>query len=496
MFSLKGSIRLIIITAVVGAAMLVSSCGIVLTGSLSIPERVEASTTRADLIELTWEEVRGADIYYVYRALNSDSLSGTPEDIASHFYRDVTQPVLLDTEVNPTSYFYRVSAGRLSTGEESALSDPAEGILAEEVEWLATSTVFSNPGTHRLAVDRTTATIQAYALTVEESAGVTATVNEIGADGTLVSLGGPIETVDGRIPRAADIAAAGTVYLALVADNPVETGDIDTVFLFAYDEENEEWLEIIAGAPQTQVAHETEPYLTLVPAGENEVVLTYRDASGVMVSYYYNGTALSVSSVPTGTALLGYIDATSIPGSAALLYEIEDGSDNTTSLEVALFGTVGGAAAGDWQGSGTVVFDGSSGNITEGSISISRDPAAAGATDGITIGFIDDTGVRLVDATGSTVPGSETGFGGTPDLANRALAIAAQSDLISVFYLDSGESAGVIRQFDTESESWSVFSPDAFTTGANPGLFSLVPGGGLYFAGWESSSLARIRTYQ
>jgi len=108
----------LIIAVVVGIA----GCGIAFFGSLEAPIGVSATTLRTDLIELTWTEVAGADVYYVYRSLSEDGPFRPDGPLLSLPYRTVRQTTLLDVEVDPTSYYYAVSAGRLSTGVESDTS--------------------------------------------------------------------------------------------------------------------------------------------------------------------------------------------------------------------------------------------------------------------------------------------------------------------------------------------------------------------------------------
>ena len=52
--------------ALIAAAVLgIAGCGFLFFGSLATPAGVTASKDRTDLIELTWTEVAGADVYYV-----------------------------------------------------------------------------------------------------------------------------------------------------------------------------------------------------------------------------------------------------------------------------------------------------------------------------------------------------------------------------------------------------------------------------------------------
>ncbi len=118
------------------ATLVVAGCGLSFFGSLAAPTGVTATTNRTDLIELSWADVKGADVYYVYRSLSSDGLFGIDGEYGLVPYRTVRETTLLDVDVDPTSYFYRVSAGRLSTGDESEMSDVAEGArLAEAIGW-------------------------------------------------------------------------------------------------------------------------------------------------------------------------------------------------------------------------------------------------------------------------------------------------------------------------------------------------------------------------
>ena len=171
------------------ATLALAGCGLSFFGSLAAPTGVTATTNRTDLIELSWADVKGADVYYVYRSLSSDGLFGIDGEYGLVPYRTVRETTLLDVDVDPTSYFYRVSAGRLSTGDESEMSDVAEGArLAEAIGWQDAAVIFGAAGTIRLAIDHTTPTVQAYVLTVENQAGATATIRLIEPDGSLTSL--------------------------------------------------------------------------------------------------------------------------------------------------------------------------------------------------------------------------------------------------------------------------------------------------------------------
>jgi len=124
--------RLALIIAVVlsiAVMLSIAGCGIAFFGSLETPTGVSATTLRTDLIELTWSPVTGADVYYVYRSLSEDGPFRPDGPLLSLPYRTVRQTTLLDVEVDPTSYYYAVSAGRLSTGVESDTSLVVRGEL-------------------------------------------------------------------------------------------------------------------------------------------------------------------------------------------------------------------------------------------------------------------------------------------------------------------------------------------------------------------------------
>ena len=90
---------------------------------------------------------------------------------------------------------------------------------------------------------------------------------------------------------------------------------------------------------------------------------------------------------------------------------------------------------------------------------------------------------------------SGPGFSGVVDTAATSVGLAAQSGLISLFYLDLAQDAGVVAQYDTTTLSWTQFSPLDFT-GSAPTALSLAAGGGKYFAAHIENGLARINAYQ
>jgi len=352
--------------------------------------------------------------------------------------------------------------------------------------------------TIRLAIDRTTSTVRAYLLTVENAAGVSATVREIDADGSLTSLQGPsTETTDGRIMRVADLAAAGNVYVAAVAENPVVSADSDKVFLYRYDFDTEEW--VFLEGPQFSTAHETAPFVTLVAIGVDDLLVSYRDVSRVMVTYRYDGTLTSLvapsdtDDLPTGEPAVGQIDAAAVPGGAALLYELEGDDLTTTSLRVAVW--TGTAPGTEWPFDPPSVYAGATGNVATGAAAITVDPTISPPSDGVSVAYLDTTGIHVVDDAGTPVADSGTGFSGSVDLAGTSVGVTAQSGLVSIFYLDSAEAAAVVAQYDTTALSWIQFSPPDFTN-ATPTALSLAAGGGKYFATHIENGLARINAYQ
>ena len=483
------------------APLVVIGCGVTFFGTLAAPSGLAATPGRTDLIELTWNEVTGADVYYVYRSLSADGPFRAEGPSVSIPYRTVTQPALLDVDTDPTSYFYTVSAGRLSTGEESAMSEVVRGTrVAEEIGWRDQAMVFGAPGTIRLAVDRTTPTIQAYVLTVGNGIGANASVRRIEADGTLTNLGGPPEPTDGTDTRVADLAAAGAVYVAVVAEDPPIAADRDKVFLYRYDTELEQWL-LIEG-PLFALAHPSAPFVTMVAIGTGDLLISYRDDGGVMALYRFNGT-LSPRMLPPPADTddtpenawdsIGQIDGAAVPGTAVLLYELEDDDlatlRNTTSLQVSV-----------WNGSswpaGTTVYNGATGNIETGAAAVAIDPTVTPSANGVALAYLDESDIHLVDHVGAVVPGSTTGFSGLVDVLGTWVGLAAQSGVISLFYLDLAQEAGAVAQFDAGTASWAQFSPPDFTQSSSPTGFSLAGGGGKWFTAFDDDGITRVRTYQ
>ena len=485
----------IVMLALLPAVAVITGCGLTLYGALDAPVNLVAGTPNTDFIQLTWDEVRGADVYYVYRSLSESGPFGLDGEYGTVPYRAVQQPVLLDTDTDPTSYFYAVSAGRLSTNAESALSEVVEGVrLAEEIGWQTQATVFGAPGTIRLAIDRTTPTVETYLLTVGGGTGATATVRQVEPDGTLNNLGGPAEPTDGTDPRVADLAAAGSLYVALVAE------DSDTVILFRYDDELEEWL-AIPGALM-DIAHPSAPYITLVAIGQDDLLISYRDQDGLMAVYHYDGTLSTRIPAPEatndivndGTSSIGLIDAAAVTGAAALIYELEDDGiatfGETSSLLLSVWDDP--ARPGEWS-DGFEVYNGSSGDVADEGAGIAMDPTVFPAEDGIAVAYLDDAGIFIVDGAALPIADTNTGFSGVADLSGSSIALAAQSGVISLFYLDSAQSAGAVSQFDG---GWTLFSPPDFTQSATPGALALAAGGGKLFAAFDDGGLTRLRAYQ
>ncbi|MBU8913365.1 MAG: hypothetical protein KOO61_05025 [Spirochaetales bacterium] len=485
---------------IAGVIIGLTGCGLTFFGSLVAPTGVAASDDRTDLIQVTWGAVTGADVYYVYRSLSPDGPFPDGGDTVHVPYQTVRQATLLDIDTDPTSYFYTVSAGRLSTGEESLPSSVVEGFRdAEEIGWQDQATIFGAAGTIRLALDRTTPTIQAYVLTVGNGTGATATVRQIEADGARTVLGSPSEVTDGTDTRVADVAAAGNVYAAIVAEDPEVVSDTDKVFLYRYDPELEEW-SLLEG-PAFPQAHPSAPFVTLVAIDADDLLISYRGAAGEMVMRRYNGALVSLTApsvtddtLDNAVGSIGQIDAAAVPGAAVLLYELED--DNVDAL-----GETASLRVAVWTGSGwpadplPPAYDGSSGDIEIEATAITIDPTVSPATDGISVAYLDTSGLHLVDEEGVVVPGSDSGFSGVVDPDGTSVGLAAQSEMISLFYLDLAQDGGVVAQYDTTAPSWAQNSPSDFT-GSTPTALTLAAGGGKLFAAFDDDGTTRVRSYQ
>ena len=166
---------------------------------------------------------------------------------------------------------------------------------------------------------------------------------------------------------------------------------------------------------------------------------------------------------------------------------------------VATLGDTLGLQAAVWTASnwpvGPPSFPSVTGNVATGAAAITIDPTVSPATDGISVTYLDDTGLHVVDEVGDVVPGSDSGFSGVVDTAGTSVGLAAQSGLISLFYLDLAKDAGVVAQYDTTALSWAQFSPADFT-GSTPAALSLAAGGGKLFAAFDDNGITRIRAYQ
>ena len=475
----------ILIAAALLAAALLSGCGLSFYGSLQVPTAVEATDNLVELVEVSWNAVKGADVYYVYRSLNPESEVDTGP-YGPVPYRTVTGTALVDTTVDPTTYYYRVSAGRLSNGEESALSEAATGTaVPREIGWQDVAQIFGFTGTVRLTLDRTTPEVVAYALTVPAESGAVANVRRIEEDGTAMNLGGPSEAINGIYVGMADIAAAGSVYLALVAEAPDDIANVRTVYLYRYVEETEVWESLEpAIAPAT---HPEAPFINLVALDANDLLLSYVDPDGQLVSYQYDGS-LSSNLAPAQLDVVGQLNTAAIPGAAALTYEQQTTVDDTTVSAQAIEWN----GFDDW-GSRQQVYDGSTGDLATGSLAVTIDPVDGN----IGVAYADDTGIQLTDRSGGLIAATtDAGFPGLVNLAADWIAVAMQGGVISLFYVDDSAAAGVIAQYNTASGTWETISPDDFTSSAVPRALALAAGGGKLFAAFDDGAVTRIRAYQ
>jgi len=348
-------------------------------------------------------------------------------------------------------------------------------------------------------------------LTVGNGTGASATIRQVESDGTLTVLGSPAEATDGTDTRVADLAAAGNIYAAIVAEAPDVALDTDKVFLYRYDSELEEWALLESSA--LLAAHPSKPFVTLVAIGADDLLLSYRGATGEMITYRYNGTLASLTAPSTTDDVLfgdvgdagpaiGQIDAAAVPGAAVLVYELEDDNvatlGDTLSLRVAVWG------GSDWPVDPltTEVYDGATGNVLTGSAAITIDPTVSPAVDGVAVSYLDgaDTAdtpkIYIRDASGTLITDSDTAFSGVVDSTGTSVGLAAQSGLISLFYLDLAQDAGVVAQYDTNLLTWAQYSPPDFTQSSIPTTLSLAAGGGKLFAAFDDDGTTRIRAFQ
>ncbi len=472
--------------AIAAALAMLGSCGVTFYTDLTAPTGVTATQNLTDTIEVNWSEVRGSDVYYVYRLLSPDEQPETGP-YGPLPYRTVTQTTLIDTEVDPTTYYYRVSAGRFSTGEESPPSEAAAGsIVPEEIGWDdAASSVFGGQTTVRLAIDRTGAEVAAYLLTVGDGSDSSAVVRRIESDDSFTNLGGPEESTDGSDPRVADVAAAGTLYVALVRQ------DDNSVTLFGYDADLEEWALVadVADIPGALPANAAKPFVTLLALETDELLLSYANTAGEISTYYYNGT-LSEKTAPTVANALGQLDGAAVAGEAVLVYEDQDGLDTD-----AAYAATWDADSSDWSPA-TSIYDGSgaAANLSgNGSLSAAIDPVSRT----VVVAYSQGGVITLTDESAALVAASsDAGFTGTPDPSEQAIAVAAYDDVVSLFYVDGVAESGVVIQLDTTAGEWAVFSPDDFTQSPAPSILSLAVGGGKLFAAYEDGGITRMRAYQ
>jgi hypothetical protein len=189
-------------------AGLIGGCGLYLGPAPVPPAGVSASTGLEARVELSWEEVASAGVYYVYRA-------AFPDDPSAEFafLGQTAVPAFVDTEVDKIPYGYYVTAASPDGSSESAPSETAEGSPSLSRSWEDLITLALGAGVVSPAMDSTSGTLYAgYA-----GAGA--------ASDVLLAEENAEEGLEDLVPAAGSVdtgaASGGAVAIAVSDDRPV-----------------------------------------------------------------------------------------------------------------------------------------------------------------------------------------------------------------------------------------------------------------------------------
>lgn len=491
---------------VIGVALAVLvSCGLPLTGRPPAPTGVSATTTQSGQITVSWMPVENAGAYLIYRSLSEtgpwpgDEAFSDVGDYGAVPYRTVLDTEIVDTDVDPVTYYYRVSALDEFGRSESDLSPVVSGgSSAEELEWGAASFIGFGSSTLEVTADSFGDTARGYVLTVADETPTTPAVRRIGRDGTITVLAEPEASVDGtRRGRVAIAAADGTVYLAaLNASTGVPT-------VWRYRNETDGWS---AWATGLERAHGTSAEMNLATASTDNLYLAYRSTDGTLASYRLgtaSGESADVSPLSgPAKAVDSNLRLAALADRVYLVFE----SGGATVYGSVLDGTTWGVATALANDSGGDVDVAGSGLLDAG-----IDPATGNlyvayyANDSEAISVLRWTGVAgptsLVSPPGTTAPP-----GATEPEAGWPPNVSLTADITGL-YLFSVDTDGadpdpaitaVVRRYQFANDAWdlSAFSADNFTVGGAPTTLSIAARNQIVYAGYIDGGVSAVRTYR
>ena len=479
-------------TALLGVAAVLTACGFSLTGRPAPPTGIAASTTEPGRIVVTWSPVPGAGVYYVYRALSAEGPWGEPGPFGPVPYRTVIDPELVDTDVDPITYYYRVSAGDPTGQTESGLSAVVEGrSSAEELSWQGASLIELGSSTLVTAVDYYSDTARGYVVSVAEENPATPDIRRMGAGGTVSTLADPEIGVDGtRRGRASVTAADDVVYLAAV------NAATDVPSVWRYTTDSAGWVLWSEGLP---AAHASAPQLQVASSGVDAVYLAYRAADGSLASFYLDGSTTPL----TGPAETpdSNLELAAIGDAVYVAFETASTTLYASRLDGTTWGTPEVLAADsgvDADVAADELFDVTVEPVT-GDLY-----AAYYSPDEKKIRLVtwngNGTSVLMAPAPGTPAPPAET----VPDAGPAAnVGLAADPNSLYLFSVDTDGAeeptlSTVIRRYQFSRDTWDLtaFSPDGFTAGGDPATLALAARNQIVYAGYIDASVSAVRTYR
>jgi hypothetical protein len=474
-----------------------------------------ATTDQEHRITLDWDTVPGATRYYVYRSPESTEPFTTAHADGGVPHATTNTSGFVDSSLDVGVYNYQVTAVQMHTGVESAPSATATGRSIDGPNEWQPAVALGDSKTVRTATDRSAVGSRPFVLTVPNETGAQVRVRRLEFDGSLTQFGTAFGQVDGTVARVADLAVVDGELLVAIVRDPGTDGAAPTVELWRWRDDHDEFRRV-ATLPTAAFATAS-PLLSMAAQSTDRFTLAYRGAAGEMVIYSFasDGSGTEIASPPAATndstEILTQMEIAASDSMIALAYEVEDGSGATTALEAA---TVS-APAWDWSSPTT----GDLLSVESGApdppfppegpvhaLAVAVDPAPGGYG---YVGFVANNGIYIADPAldagnplhGNALVSDDPGFAGDALLSARAnVGIAASEGRVRVFHLDADE-AGEIRVADEAGASWSIESPDGFTTGTDPTPLHIVTPGDRIYATYRSTTIfggrsAYIRAFQ
>lgn len=461
-------------------AGLLASCGLGLPTEIDTPTGAEATTDQVDQITVSWNPVPAATRYYVYRSTSPVAPLWTEGDYGPIPYATTNTTSFVDPVPGTATYHYQVSAVHEFTGSESAPTDVVTGVSVDGPnEWQAANILALEAlGTVRVAVDRDALPPVAYVLSVPQSADSSVTVSRVDAEGTLTQLGSPFATVNGLLPRVADLAVTdGQLRVGL---SNSASGEIE---VWGYSGFTDAFSRLdTAGTTPYALGS---PLLALAARARDDFWLAYKSGAASLANYRSRAAgALTAATAPSGATPLADLELAAGGGMVAMGYELVDGTD--TRVEIAV------AGPSDW-GSPAQAFVSGTADVT--ALDVAVDPADGSAY----VVYADDAGnLSLDDETGTLGATITDGdFGGSSPASPADIALAGVDGVLSLFYLDDVAGAGVIRESSDRGATWSVTSPADFTATADLGVLDLSAAADSRFAAYATpGGLGFARSFQ